>query len=92
MEKFGFYILQSVKNGYYYIGSANNIERRLMQHSKGSVRATKNLRPLTIKCFIPCVGLTEAKKSEYRLKSYKRKDILDKVIIDKKFPWEYKRD
>ena len=90
MKVAGVYIIQSAKNGYYYIGSTDNLERRLTQHNKGLVKATKNLRPLEIKCFIPCANLTEAKKSEYRLKTYKRKDIVEKVIIDKTFPWNYK--
>jgi len=85
----GVYILKSIKSSRYYIGSANNIERRLSQHNKGFVRATKNIKPLELKCFVLCNDLTEAKRSEYRLKSYKRKDILEKVIKDKTFPWEY---
>ena len=92
MKAAGVYIIQSTKNGYYYIGSTDNLERRLIQHNKGLVKATKNLRPLEIRCFIPCGNLTEAKQSEYRLKTYKRKDILEKVITDKTFPWNYKRD
>ncbi len=90
MKTAGVYIIQSTKNGYYYIGSTDNIERRLAQHNKGLVRATRNLRPLEIKCFIRCSNPTEAKQSEYRLKNYKRKDILEKVITDKIFPWNYK--
>ncbi len=90
MKKAGVYILKSLKNGYYYIGSSDNIERRFSQHNKGLVKATKNISPLELKCFILCGDLTEAKKSEYRLKSYKRKDILEKVIIDKTFPWNHR--
>jgi len=92
MEQFGVYIIQSVKNGCYYIGSTNNIKRRLTQHNGGLVQATKNIRPLEIKCFISCKSLTGARQSEYRLKQYKRKDILEKVILDKIFPWDYGRD
>ncbi len=91
MKEYCVYITKSVKNGYYYIGSTDNLERRLLEHNKGLVKATKNLRPLKIKCFIPCVDLTEAKKSEYRLKRYKSRDILEKVIKDKIFPWNHKR-
>ncbi len=36
------YILQSEKDGRYYIGSTNNLENRLKRHNKGYSRYTKN--------------------------------------------------
>ena len=34
-----------------------------------------------------------ARSAEFRLKRYKRKDILSKVVADGIFPWQYnKRD
>jgi len=89
MKQSGVYILQSEKNKRYYIGSTDNIKRRLKEHNIGKVMATKNLRPLITKVFIKCNDLTEAKISEYRLKNYKRRDIVEKVINDSIFPWDY---
>jgi len=91
MEESGVYILQSFKNFRYYIGSTNNIERRLNQHNSGLVKATKFLKPLILKVFIRCENLTEAKSCEYRLKQYKRRDIVEKIIADKTFPWKHER-
>ncbi len=88
MKNFGVYILQSQKNRY-YVGSTDNIARRLSEHNLGKVASTKNLIPWKIKVFIECVDLSEARSNEYRLKKYKRKDILEKVIKDKVFPWNY---
>lgn len=85
----GVYILQSSKNSRYYIGSTDDIEERLKAHNKGGVRATSNLCPWELKIFIPRSNITGAKQAEYRLKKYKRRDILEKMIIDGLFPWEY---
>ena len=89
MEQAGVYILQSDKNGRYYIGSTNNIKERLGIHNSGRVKSTVNLRPFVLKVFIVCLNSTEAKRAEYRLKKYKRRDILEKVINDSTFPWEH---
>jgi len=83
------YILQSEKNGRYYVGSTGNIEQRLEFHNKGLVKATASIRPLFLKIFIACNNITEAKQAEYRLKKYKRRDILEKVTKDGLFPWQY---
>jgi putative endonuclease len=89
MKQYGVYILQSIKNNRYYIGSTDNVERRLQEHNIGKVSSTRNLQPWIIKAFIECSSLTEAKSSEYRLKQYKRKDITEKAIKDLTFPWNY---
>jgi len=84
------YILRSIKNNRYYIGSTDNIEQRLTQHNSGQVKATKNNTPFEVMITIPCPNLSEAKGAEYRLKKYKRRDILEKVIQDRTFPWDYR--
>ncbi len=91
MRKPVVYILQSSKNTRYYVGSTIDLDKRLEMHNSGLVSATKNMRPLAIVAFVECEDITEAKSSEYRLKKYKRRDILEKVILDKMFPWNYKR-
>jgi putative endonuclease len=42
------YILKSEKDGRYYYGSSENIERRIARHNKGDVKATKSRRPLIL--------------------------------------------
>ena len=83
------YILQSKKNNRFYIGSTDNIIRRFEQHNKGSVVSTKNIRPLELKVIIPCATIKEARIFEHRLKDYKSRKIIEKVIISKTFPWNY---
>ena len=83
------YILQSKKNGRFYIGSTNDINRRLEQHNKGLVISTKNITPLELKAILPCATIDEARICEHRLKDYKSRKIVEKVIISKIFPWKY---
>ena len=92
MQKPGVYILQSLKNGRYYVGSTNDVNRRLKEHNKGEESFTRNIRPLKLKTFISCTSLAEARECEYRLKQYKRRDILEKVIKDGAFPWKHVED
>jgi putative endonuclease len=85
----GVYILQSLRDGRYYVGSTDNIDRRSEQHNKGLNSSIKRKRPLIPKAFIQCQSLKEARQSELRLKSYKSRKILEKVINDPIFPWNY---
>ena len=89
MKNFGVYILESERNGRYYIGSTDNIDRRINEHNLGKVTSTRNMKPWVLKVFIECINLTEARVNEHRLKKYKRRDILEKVVKDKIFPWNY---
>ena len=46
------YILQSNKNNKYYVGSTNDVERRLTEHNKGSGgKFTKLNGPWKLICF-----------------------------------------
>jgi putative endonuclease len=89
MNKPCVYILQSARNQRYYIGSTENIARRLEEHNSGRVKATMFLLPLELKAHIVCSTIIDARKAEYRLKKYKSKKILEKVINDLTFPWEF---
>lgn len=51
--------------------------------------STRLLRPLEFVAFIKCLDLADARRAEYRLKKYKRKDILEKTIKDGIFPWNH---
>ncbi|MCD6085517.1 GIY-YIG nuclease family protein [bacterium] len=81
--------MQSLKNGRYYIGNTNKINRRLKEHNTGKVKSTCFIRPLELKVFLPCSTLEEARRAEYHLKKYKRKDIIKSVIQRKMFLWKH---
>ena|SRR3989338_2528418 len=79
MKKVGVYILRC-KNSRYYIGSTNNLERRLSEHQNGFVKSTKYLLPITLVFFQLCDNLRRARSLEYRLKSKKSSRIIDQII------------
>ena len=74
------YILQSQKNGRYYIGSTNDVGKRIRRHLAGEVRSTKNLLPVKLVFSQEFPNLSLARKIEQKLKKYKRRDFLDKII------------
>ena len=78
------YILKSLKNGKYYIGSTNDISQRFLTHQKGGVKATRYLRPFEIALQQECLSLSTARKIEQKLKKLKRRDYLDKIVKDGK--------
>ena len=80
----GIYIIQSIKNGKYYIGSTKNFENRLKAHNNGEVTATKLLIPWKLKFFQPCNSIKGARQLEFGLKKLKRRDIIEGIIKKQK--------
>jgi len=74
------YILQSVKNGRYYIGSCANVPARLKQHNSGVTQSTAPHRPYILKRVEEFETRTEARKRENFLKSKKSKKIIELII------------
>jgi len=81
INKIGVYILLCA-NSRYYIGSTDNIDRRFDEHQRGLVNSTKNILPVKLVFFQPCLTLTEARKLEYKLKAKKSRIIIEKIIKD----------
>ena len=63
------YILQSLSDGRTYVGSTNNLSRRLKQHNSGQVKSTKHRLPLKILFIEKFQTLSEARKRENWWKS-----------------------
>ena len=76
------YILKSLKNNRYYIGSTMDFIRRLSQHQRGKVISTKNNRPFKVMLIQQYNSITKAKQIEYKLKRLKRKDYIEKIVLD----------
>jgi putative endonuclease len=77
------YILQSEKNGRFYIGSTDNVERRFFEHQNGIVKSTRNLRPWVLRFSKEYESLTEARKVEYKLKTFKSRKVIEQIIEEK---------
>jgi putative endonuclease len=76
------YILQNDKNGRYYIGSTNNLERRLAEHNSGKTRSLRYILPLRIVFKKGFETKIEAVRIERKLKSLKSRNIIEKIIQD----------
>jgi putative endonuclease len=63
------YILQSSSDKKTYIGSTDNLERRLKQHNSGKVKSTKHRIPFNVLFTEEFFTLSEARKREMWWKS-----------------------
>jgi putative endonuclease len=75
------YILKT-KNQQYYVGSTDNIERRLKQHAHGNTKTTKRLEIESLVLKQEYKTLAEARKVELKIKKLKRKDYIEKMLKD----------
>lgn len=65
---FYLYILKSEKDDNLYIGSTNDLRRRLLEHNSGKVQSTMSRRPLELHYYEAYFNESEARHREYVLK------------------------
>jgi len=63
------YVLYSPKDNHHYIGSTNNLKRRLQEHWQGESFATKGRLPLKLIYFEASLHPEDAKQREKYLKT-----------------------
>lgn len=80
---FNLYILQSKINGAYYIGSCEDAQVRLSQHNKGLVPSTKRYVPWCMIYTEEYDTLSQARKREDQIKSWKKRSAIEKLITSK---------
>jgi len=75
------YILKSSKDQNLYIGSTNNIVKRLKEHNNGLVLSTRNRRPFKLVYFEGYVAEVDARHREKNLKLRARalKQLLNRI-------------
>jgi len=73
------YILQGSPDRY-YIGSTNDLERRIKQHMSGHTHTTRRIGKFKLVFSQEYQNLKDARKIERRLKRMKRKDYIDKIV------------
>lgn len=72
------YFLKSIRKDWYYVGSTNNLSRRILEHNKGRVSSTKSHVPLKLVYKQDCNNEKEARFLEKRIKSQR---LLKEQII-----------
>jgi len=63
------YVLLSLKDGKFYIGFTNNLEKRLKQHFQGKNFSTKPRLPLKLIYYEACGSKKDTKRREKYFKS-----------------------
>ena len=74
------YILRSKFNNEYYIGSCNDIKKRLILHNRGLVPSTKRYIPWSIVYIEEYKDLTNARKRELKIKKWKSRFAIENLI------------
>jgi putative endonuclease len=74
------YILRSQKNNRFYIGSTDNIDKRLKEHNLGKSKYTSESGPWKIVFQQEFGTLKLARQVEIKLKKLKNKNVLEKII------------
>ena len=74
------YILQNLESKRYYIGSTNDLERRLKEHNRGQTKSTKTRGSWRIIYTEEVKTSIEAKRKERLIKSYKGGNAFRKLI------------
>ena len=74
------YILQSQKDGKYYIGSTSEVEARLRFHNSGLQRSTRHRIPFTIVYTETFESKPEALKREKQIKSFKGGEAFRRLL------------
>jgi putative endonuclease len=74
------YIIQSLKDNSFYIGSTNDLERRLSEHNQGLSKYTSAKMPWELVYTESFDDVTIARKREYFLKKQRNRVFYQKLI------------
>ena len=78
--KWSVYFLE-LSNGDLYVGSTNDLDRRLTSHSAGQVQSTRSFRPVELKSYIAVKTERHARELEAYFKSGSGKAIAKKRLV-----------
>ncbi|MCK6462758.1 MAG: GIY-YIG nuclease family protein [Candidatus Pacebacteria bacterium] len=81
-SKNGYVYILKDKNGKFYVGSTDNLDRRLKQHKNGHTQTTRKMNDFMLVLMQKYESLDLARKVERRIKDLKRKDYIEKIVND----------
>ena len=74
------YILQSEKTGCFYIGSTDDLERRISEHLRGHSPATRGRGPWKLVYKEQFDTVVESRRREYEIKQWKSAKLIQALI------------
>jgi putative endonuclease len=74
------YILESLEDKTYYVGSTQNLESRLKRHNEGRVAYTKPRRPWKLVYSEEHPDRSSAVEREYKIKEHKSRRFIETLI------------
>ena len=80
MGTFFVYILQSLKDGSYYIGECEDLDKRISKHFDGMSKYSASKRPLRLRYFELLPTRSDAIKREKEIKRKKSRKYLEFLI------------
>ena len=63
------YVLRSLKDGRFYVGSTNDLKRRVEEHGRGFCEATRHRLPVELEAYVEVRDESTARRLEKYLKS-----------------------
>lgn len=76
------YVIRSLKDGSFYIGSTADLRKRLKEHNLGQSRYTQQHRPYSLVCYIALLLKSDAERVEEYLKSGYGRRTLRKMLTN----------
>jgi len=74
------YVLRSIKDNNYYVGSTKDLKLRFDQHNNGLVESTRDRRPLDLIYYEACINNNDARHREKYLKTYHGRMFIKKRL------------
>lgn len=74
------YVLESLRNGRFYTGSTDNLDKRLTEHNSGKSKYTRLTKPFKLVFFEKYHTRKEAVRRELYFKTGKGREELEKIL------------
>jgi predicted GIY-YIG superfamily endonuclease len=73
-------ILHSQASGRFYIGSTDNLDRRVAEHERGKILASRGRGPWTLAYSEKFTALAEARRRELEIKRWKSAKLIRQKV------------